>query len=182
LGVVGIAGSLRQGSWNLKLLKLAMDAVRKQGVEAEEFDLTPVPLYSPALEVGGELPASVRELRDSIAGADAVVLTAPEYNSTIPAVMKNVVEWACRAPNVIPGQVFYVMGCTPGRSGSIRMAEHLVSSIESEGGWVVTTPRVLLPHVDQAISPEGAIIDASVGELLDQAMATVLDTARRLKA
>ena len=180
MGVVGIAGSLREGSWNHKLLKLAMDSVRKLGVEAEEFDLNPVPLYRPALDT--DYPAPARELRDAIAGADAVVLTAPEYNSTIPAVMKNVIEWGCRSPNVIPGQVFFVMGCTPGRSGSMHMAEHLVSSLESEGGWVVPTPRVLLPHIDQIIGPDGALIDASVGELLDQAMARVLDTSRRLKA
>ena len=180
MGVVGIAGSLREGSWNQKLLKLAMDSVRKLGVEAEEFDLDPVPLYKPALDA--HYPAPARQLRDAIANADAVVLTAPEYNGTIPAVMKNVVEWACRPPNLLLGQVFYVMGCTPGRSGSMRMAEHLISSIESDGGWVVTTPRVLLPNIDQVFRPDGTLIDASMGELMDQAMERVLDTARRLKA
>ncbi len=180
LGVLGIAGSLREGSWNHKLLKLAMDSVRKLGVEAAEFDLDPVPLYRPALDA--DYPAVVRELREGIEDADAVVLTAPEFNSTIPAVMKNVVEWACRPPSLIPGQVFFVMGCTPGRSGSMRMAEHLVSSLEAEGGWVVVTPRVLLPQIDQVISPDGSLLDPSVGELMDQAMARVLDTSRRLKA
>ena len=157
-----------------------MDVARGMGVEAEELDIQSVPLYSPALEADG-YPAPVEELRRSMAQADAVFLAAPEFNSTIPAAMKNVVEWACRAPSLIPGQVFFVMGCTPGRSGSMRMAEHLTSSLESEGGWVVPAPRVLLPHVDRVIGPDGALIDPAVGELLQQAVAKVLDTSRRLK-
>ena len=179
MGVVGMAGSMREGSWNQKLLKLAMESVRKLGVEAVEFDLDPVPLYKAPLDAN--YPAEARALREAMAGADAVVMAAPEFNSTIPAVMKNAVEWACRPPSVIPGQVFYVMGCTPGRSGSMRMAEHLTSSLESEGGWVMVTPRVLLPHVDQVIGADGSIIDPSVGELIDQAMGRLLDTAKRLK-
>ncbi len=179
MGVVGMSGSLREGSWNQKLLKLAMESVRRLGVEAEEFDLTPVPLWAPSLDA--DYPEPVKRLRDEMAGADAVVLAAPEFNSTIPAAMKNVVEWACRPPSLIPGQVFCVIGCTPGRSGSMRMAEHLTSSLEAEGGWVMVTPRVLLPHVDQVIAADGSIIDPSVGELIDQAMARLLDTSRRLK-
>ena len=138
-----MSGSLREGSWNKKLLKLTMESVRKLGAEATEFDLDPVPLYKPALDA--EYPPEVKALREAIAGADAVVLAAPEFNSTIPAVMKNVVEWACRPPSLIPGQVFCVIGCTPGRSGSMRMAEHLTSSLESEGGWVMVTPRCCCP-------------------------------------
>ena len=73
------------------------------------------------------------------------------------------------------------MGCGPGRSGAKGMYPPLSSAIEAEGGWVVPSPRVLLPNVDQIISIDGDLLDESVGELLEQAMGNLLGAASRLK-
>jgi hypothetical protein len=89
-------------------------------------------------------------------------------------------EWPSRPrENVLRDKVFFVMGTGPGRSGARGMFAHLSWAIQTEGGWVIPSPRVLLPGVAEIISPEGRLLDNSVGELLDQAMSKLLETARR---
>lgn len=177
--VLAICGSLRQNSWNRKLLTLAGEKLEKQGAGVEEFDLTPLPIYNGDIEAKG-LPDSAIALRDAIKKADAVVIASPEYNGSMTSAIKNAVEWASRPPeNVLMGQVFFVMGTGPGRSGARGMFAHLSWAIQTEGGWVVPSPRVLLPGVAEIISPEGRLLDNSVSELLDQAMSKLLETARR---
>jgi chromate reductase len=177
--VLAICGSLRQNSWNRKLLTLAGEKLEKQGAGVEEFDLTLLPIYNGDIEAKG-LPDSAIALRDAIKKADAVVIASPEYNGSMTSAIKNAVEWASRPPeNVLMGQVFFVMGTGPGRSGARGMFAHLSWAIQTEGGWVVPSPRVLLPGVAEIISPEGRLLDNSVSELLDQAMSKLLETARR---
>lgn len=177
--VLAISGSLRQESWNRKLLKLAIEVLTERGVEVEEFDLTPLPIYNGDVEAQG-LPQSAIALRDAIKDADAVVIASPEYNGSMTSAIKNAVEWASRPPeNVLMDQVFLVMGTGPGRSGARGMFMHLSAAIQAEGGWVVPSPKVLLPSVAQIISPEGELLDGSVAELLDDAISKLLQAAQR---
>ena len=151
------------------------------GAEVDEFDLSPVPMYNPDVEKIGT-PEPARALRDAIQEASAVLIACPEYNGSMTAPIKNALEWASRPPlNVLKEKVFFVIGCGPGRSGAKGMYPHLSYAIEAEGGWVVPSPRVLLPNVDQVISTDGDLLDESVGELLDMAMGSLLQTARRLR-
>jgi chromate reductase len=177
--VLAICGSLRQDSWNRKLLRLASEALKKQGAEVEEFDLRPLPIYNGDTEAKG-LPDPASSLRDAIKNSDAVVIASPEYNGSMSSAVKNAVEWASRPPeNVLRDKVFFVMGTGPGRSGARGMYAHLSFAIQTEGGWVVPSPKVLLPGAAQIISPEGELLDDAVGDLLDQAMRKLLETARR---
>lgn len=178
--VLGICGSLRRDSWNLKLLKAALDVVARKGNDVELYDLTPLPMYNRDVELAGYPPETIR-FRDAVERADAVVVASPEYNNSMTAALKNAIEWASRRPNVLLDKVFFVMGASPGRSGATRMHVHTVYSLESEGAWVVPRPRVLLPNIDSILTPEGELIDETVGELLDEAMAKTLGTATRLR-
>ena len=180
--VLAISGSLRKDSWNRKLLQLAVGVVEEMGAEVREFDLTLVPIFNRDVERVGT-PDPAHALRQAIRYADAVVIASPEYNGSMSAAIKNALEWASRPPvNVLQDKVFFVMGCGPGRSGAKGMYSHLSYAIEAEGGWVVPSPRVLLPHVDEIISSEGEMLDESVGDLLEQAMRSLLLAARRLDA
>jgi chromate reductase len=177
--VLAICGSLRRNSWNRKLLALAVQALEKQGAEVEEFDLTPLPIYNGDVEAEG-LPDSAISLRNAIKDADAVVIATPEYNGSMSSAIKNAVELASRPPeNVLRDQVFFIMGTDPGRSGARGMYAHLSFAIQTEGGWVVPSPKVLLPGIAQIISPEGDLLDDSVGGLLEQAMSALLEAAHR---
>src|SRR5437879_13756797 len=85
---VAFAGSLRKESWNKKLLRLAIDAAREAGLEARELDLAEVPLYSADVEAVG-FPDAVEGLRRAVREAAALIIATPEYNNSVPGVLKN---------------------------------------------------------------------------------------------
>ena len=178
--ILGMCGSLRRESWNLKLLNRAMEAYAAQGAETEVFDLNIVPMYHPDTEREEGIPHVVEEMREAIVNADAVVIACPEYNSSMTSALKNAFEWASRQGNILQGKVFFVMGTGPGRSACARMHMHATYSLESESAIVVHQPRVLLPTVTNFMDDDGTITDASITELLDQAAASVISIAEKL--
>src|SRR6187551_310051 len=120
-----ISGSLREGSYNTALARAAAD-VAPENVEVELFDgLGELPLFDADLE--GDANDAVRHLRERIAAADAVLFVTPEYNGSIPGVLKNAVDWASRPSGraVILGKPAAVMGAAIGRSGTMRAQLHL---------------------------------------------------------
>ncbi len=178
--ILGICGSLRRESWNLKLLNKAMDAFVSRGVETEVFDLNVVPMYHPDTESAEGIPPEADRMRQAIRNANAVVVACPEYNSSMTSALKNAFEWASRGDNVLDSKVFFVIGTGPGRSACARMHMHATYSLESEGAIVVHQPRVLLPTVTNFMASDGAITDPSITELLDQAAASVISLAGKL--
>src|SRR4051812_634189 len=93
--VLGIAGSLRQGSYNRRLLAAAR-GLTPQGMEMEVFDLAGIPLYNGDLDAEGKRPAEVERFKRVIAEADALLIVTPEYNHSVPGVLQNAVAWASR--------------------------------------------------------------------------------------
>ena len=178
--ILGICGSLRRDSWNLKLLNRAMEAFGRQGAETEVFDLNVVPMYHPDSEAADGIPPEAERMRQAILDADAIVVACPEYNSSMTSALKNAFEWASRQGNVLNGKIFFVIGTGPGRSACARMHMHATYSLESEGAIVVHQPRVLLPTVTNFMTEDGTITDASITELLDEAAASVISVAERL--
>lgn len=180
MNVLGISGSLRQDSWNHKLLQAAGQILESKGADVEIVGLEHVEMYHPDVERELGYPEGAAAFRDAIDRADAIVIASPEYNSSVPGVLKNAIDWASRSPNVFNDKVVFIMGAGPGRSGAAKMHMHLVSILESIGAWVVPQPHVLLPNVATILAPDGELIDESVGELLDEAMSRLLETAVRL--
>lgn len=178
--ILGVCGSLRRESWNLKLLNKAMRAFASKGVETEVFDLNVVPMYHPDTESAEGIPPEAERMRQAIRDADAVVVACPEYNSSMTSTLKNAFEWASRGDNVLQRKIFFVIGTGPGRSACARMHMHATYSLESEGAIVVHQPRVLLPTVANFMTQDGTITDPSITELLDQAAESVIDFAEKL--
>src|SRR5881409_1659401 len=118
MNVLGISGSLRRDSHNTSLLQTAAELL-PDGVELELWDgLKAVPPYDEDDDVE-PAPAAVTELRDAIAGADAVLVATPEYNSSIPGQLKNALDWASRPfkTNVLRNKPVAVVGATTGAYG-----------------------------------------------------------------
>lgn len=178
--ILGICGSLRKESWNLKLLKNMLIEVDAQGVETTIFDLNTVPMYHPDVEAQKGIPAEAEALRDAVRSADAVIIACPEYNGSMTATLKNAIEWLSRQGNLMTGQIFFVIGTGPGRSGAPRMHMHTSYSLESEGGLVLHQPRVLLPNVANFMDESGNITDPEVTALLSQAATALIDYTKRL--
>ena len=178
--VLGICGSLRKESWNLKLLRRMMDAFAESGHDARIFDLNGVPMYHPDAEAARGIPPGAEEMRQAVREADAVTVACPEYNSSMTGALKNALEWMSRGDGVLDGKPFFVIGTGPGRSACARMHMHATYSLESEGAVVIHQPRVLLPTVTNFMDEDGAIADEAVSALLAAAAASVISFTERL--
>jgi len=123
--IFAISGALRAGSFNRKLLKVAVQKVKNASVDLadlKEFDL---PLYDGDVEAQG-LPPGVIRLKERIAAADALLIATPEYNHSIPGTFKNAIDWASRPPsNPFSGRTALIVSASPGYFGGARSQLHL---------------------------------------------------------
>ena len=179
--ILGICGSLRKESWNLKLLKNMLAQTAEKGAETNLFDLTSVPMFHPDVEAQG-IPDEAEALRNAVREADAIVIACPEYNGSMTATLKNAIEWLSRRGNLLTNHIFFIIGTGPGRSGCPRMHMHASYSLESEGAYVLHQPRVLLPNVANFMDNNGNITDPEVTDLLSQAAETLIEYTKRLTA
>ena len=119
--VVGLAGSLRKRSYNRALLQAATE-LAPSGLELDVATIDGIPLYDGDVEERAGVPQVVERLKDRIARADGLLIVTPEYNNSIPGVLKNALDWLTRPPKDIP-RVFGdrpvgLVGATPGRGGT----------------------------------------------------------------
>ena len=149
--VLGICGSLRLGSYNRRLLEAATAALAD--VDWTIARLRGIPPYDSDIE-GRGVPPSVQQLKDQIEAADAIVIATPEYNHSIPGLLKNAIDWASRPAMSSPfvGKPVLMMAASPGRGGALRALTHLSEVLESMGAVplpdVVSVPSVRLRIVD----------------------------------
>jgi chromate reductase len=138
--VLGIAGSLRSGSYNRGLLEAARQ-LAPQGMTIDRFDLDAIPLYNADLDADGKRPAEVEQLKKAIADAEAVLIVTPEYNHSVPGVLQNAIDWASRPSLKSPlaGKPAGVMGAAPGVIGSARAQQQLKLVL-------MATLSLVLPH------------------------------------
>ncbi len=120
--IVGIAGSLRKGSYNAALLRAAAE-MAPEGVEIDVRSIRGVPIYDADLEAAEGIPEAVTALKEAVAAADGLLLGTPEYNNGIPGAFKNAIDWMSRPPADIPrvfgGKPVGLIGASPGGFGTI---------------------------------------------------------------
>jgi NAD(P)H-dependent FMN reductase len=120
--IIGIAGSLRSGSFNAALLRAALEEC-PAGITLDIESIRGVPLYDGDVEAKEGIPARVAELKDKVAAADALLLVTPEYNNSIPGVFKNAIDWMTRPPadigRVFKGRAVGLIGASPGAFGTV---------------------------------------------------------------
>ncbi|AZY49939.1 NADPH-dependent FMN reductase [Bordetella avium] len=135
-------GSLRKASLNLRLAQ-ALEKLLPSHLKFHYADLD-LPLYNQDLE--SELPASVARVKQLIKDADGVLFVSPEHNRSIPAALKNAIDWGTRPPgqNVWIGKPAGVIGTSPGSTGTAMAQQHLRNVLAAEGINVLTTPEVFL--------------------------------------
>ena len=169
--ILGIAGSLRRDSFNRSLLQHAADCAPDGVVVAIYDGLGTIAHFNEDLEADGG-PAEVLDLRDRIDAADALFVVTPEYNSAMPGVLKNALDWASRPPgaSALAGKPAAAMGASPGRFGAARAREQVRMVLTAIGADVLDR-EVPVAKVHEALAEDGSVIDddvaARVGGLVD---------------
>lgn len=164
--ILGIAGSLRESSYNRALLRASRE-VLPAGVELVEHDLHGLPFYDGDVEAAGD-PEPVVALKEAIREADALLIATPEYNRGVPGVLKNAVDWASRPPLASPlaGKPVGLMGASTGRGGTARAQQQLREALEFPRALVLDEPGVLVPEAFMRFDEHGELVDDGVREEL----------------
>ena len=124
LKVLAFAGSLRRGSYNKALLRSAVDLV-PEDIQLEIFDLEGIPPFNQDIEQN--MPYKVREFKTKIREADGILIATPEYNFSVPGILKNAIDWASRpyGDNPFDGKPVAIMSASPGMLGGANAQFHL---------------------------------------------------------
>ncbi len=177
--ILGFAGSLRKGSYNRSLLRAALELL-PQNVELEIFDLDGIPPYNQDLD--SQLPARVIEFKAKIRAADALLIVTPEYNYSIPGVLKNAIDWASRphGDNSFDDKPVAFMGASMGMIGTARAQYHLRQSSVFLNMHPLNRPEVMVPFAQDRIK-DGKVIDPVTRDHVGQLLEGLVKWATRLK-
>ncbi len=188
--ILAFAGSLRKDSYNKKLIKIAADAARKEGAEVTLIDLKdyPMPLYDADIEDASGLPEQAKKFKELLLKHDGFLIAAPEYNSTLSGVLKNVIDWASRPESAdeVPLQCFKgkcaaLMSASPSQLGGLRGLTHLRSLLQNINMFVVPELKTI-PKADAAFAPDGTLNDAKKQEAIRNQAIALVRIARKLSA
>jgi NAD(P)H-dependent FMN reductase len=186
--ILALAGSTRSGSFNRKLLRVAAEAARRAGGEVTEIDLREfaLPLYDGDLEAREGLPSPARRLREIFKDHRGLLIAAPEYNSSVSAVLKNVIDWVSRPqPGEPPlacfaGKVAALLSASTGALGGVRGLAAL-RLILGNIRVLVLPDQVTLPQAADAFTPEGLLKDPRRQEGVERLAAELVRVVGRLE-
>jgi chromate reductase, NAD(P)H dehydrogenase (quinone) len=177
--VLGFAGSLRKASWNRGLLRAAQQAAPSR-VTIEVFDISGIPLYSEDVRQQG-FPPDVQEFRERIRAADALLIATPEYNYSVPGLLKNAIDWASRPPDQpFQDKPIALMGASAGMAGTTRAQHHLRQSFVYLDGRLLAHPEVLIPAAAQKFDERGNLTDEPSKKLVADLLEALAAWTRRL--
>ena len=179
--VLGISGSLRRDSHNPRLLRAAGELVEQHGGQFELFDgLKAVPPYNEDDEIGYG-PRPVVRLKRAIARADAILFATPEYNSSIPGVLKNAVDWASRPPAASPlrNKPVAVIGASTGMFGAVWAQAELRKVLAATGARV-SEVELAIGHAHEQLDRAGHPFDPAQTEALRDSVAVLMAEPQKL--
>lgn len=176
--IVGISGSLRQGSFNTAALRAAQQ-LAPAGASIEIGEIADFPLYNEDLKQAG-FPAPVAKLRAQIAAADALLLVTPEYNYSVSGVLKNAIDWCSRPPDQpFDDKPIAIMGASGGLLGTARAQYHLRQMFVFLNGRIVNRPEVMIGQAQNKFDASGNLTDDTTRELIGKLLAALVASVRR---
>lgn len=172
--LIGISGSLRRESLNSSLLRAAIGSM-PAGSEMEMASIAGIPLYDGDVESEQGIPVSVATLKDRIAAADGLLLVTPEYNNSLPGVLKNAVDWLTRPaediPKVFGGLPVAVIGASPGGFGTILAQEAWLPVLRTLRVRPWFDGRLMVSRANAVFDASGALTDDKIRDQLGKFMA-----------
>jgi chromate reductase len=181
LKILGIPGSLRQASFN-RFALVAARSLLPPGASLDTFELEGIPVYNQDLDK--QPPARVVELKARIRAADAILFATPEYNYSVPGVLKNAIDWASRpyGDSAWQGKPVAMMSASVGILGGARAQYHLRQSFVFLNMYPVNQPEVLIANAAQRFNERGELTDEAARELIRKLLAELVAWTRKLKA
>lgn len=162
LQLIGLSGSLRKASLNTALLKAAQ-AQTPRTATLSIHSIRDIPLYDGDLETSEGVPAVVAALKDAIAAADGLLLATPEYNHSVPGVLKNAIDWLSRPPGdigrVFAGKPVAIMGASPGRFGTVLAQNAWLPILRTLGAQHWTGRALLVAQARKLFDDDGKLVD-----------------------
>jgi chromate reductase len=163
--IIGIAGSLRSGSFNAALLRAAAETCPAIEIES----IRGIPLYDGDLEAAG-FPARVSELKDRVAGAHALLLVTPEYNNSIPGTFKNAIDWMTRPPADVPrvfrGRPVGLIGASPGMQGTVLSQTAWLPIFRTLGMRPYFGQNLYVGNASKVFDAGGRLVDEAIQKRL----------------
>jgi NAD(P)H-dependent FMN reductase len=160
--VIAISGSLRKGSYNTALMRSAAQLM-PEGARLQVESIRDIGLYDGDVETEQGIPAPVAALKDAIASADGLLLVTPEYNNSVPGVLKNVIDWLSRPPadiaRVFGGRPVALMGATTGMFGTTLAQSAWLPVLRTLGAQLWTGGKMMVPGAQGLFSADGTLTD-----------------------
>jgi chromate reductase, NAD(P)H dehydrogenase (quinone) len=178
--VLGICGSLRQASFNKAALRTAIK-LAPPGMTIEEADISAIPPYDEDVYAKG-FPPAVETLRGQIAEADALIFATPEYNFSIPGVLKNAIDWASRPPNQpFARKPVAIIGASRGMFGTARAQYHLRQVCVFLDMHPINKPEVMIGAAQTKFDGNGNLTDEPTRGFIAAALVALRDWTLKLK-
>lgn len=178
--ILGIAGSLRRESYNRAALRAATQLV-PEGASLEVFELDGIPGFNQDDEQNP--PARIVELKARLRESDAVLFVTPEYNYSIPGVLKNAIDWASRpyGDNAWGGKPAAIMGASIGAIGTARAQYHLRQVFVFLDMRPINKPEVMIGNAAKRFDEQGNLTDDATKGYIGQLLQNLVDWTRRLQ-
>ena len=177
--VLGICGSLRQGSYNAMALRAAQK-LAPAGMEISIADISRIPMYNDDVRAAGE-PAEVSALKAQLRAADAVLIVTPEYNFSIPGVLKNTLDWMSRPPEPpFDGKVVAIMGASPGPVGTARVQYDLRKVLVFMNSFTVNKPEVFISFAQNKFNAQGELTDEPTSKFIADLLVSLQNLKQRV--
>ena len=180
LTICAISGSLRAGSFNTAALRAAAE-LAPDGVEVVAQSIADIPLYNEDVKAAG-LPLAVIRLQAAIASADAVLIATPEYNYSVPGVLKNAIDWVSRTdPQPFAGKPVAIMGASPGALGTCRAQYDLRKMFVYLDAHLLNKPEIMIGGAPSRFGADGKLTDEATRKLVAQLVTALRDWTYRLR-
>ena len=177
--VLGISGSLRKGSFNSMALRAAQKLV-PAGMTLDIADISTIPLYNDDVRTAGE-PEAVTALKAQVRAADAVLIATPEYNFSIPGVLKNTLDWLSRPPEPpVDGKVVAIMGASPGPVGTARVQYDLRKVLVFMNAFTVNKPEVFISFAQNKFNAQGELTDEATAKFITDLLVAMQNLKKRV--
>jgi chromate reductase, NAD(P)H dehydrogenase (quinone) len=181
INILGFAGSLRKDSFNRSLLRTARELCPEEGT-IEIFDLSKIPIFNQDFE--NTPPDTVKELKQKIKSADAILFATPEHNYSVPGMLKNAIDWASRpfGENSFQGKPVAIMSASTGMLGGARAQYHLRQIFVTLDMQPVNKPEVFVSFASSKFDQNGKLTDDKTKDVVKELLKALINKTKQIKS